>query len=167
MKGMQQDNPATLVLKAGRITTGLLVIGMVLTVLLGNYLLNFYPKMAGGIRAGLLLFLVWLFVMSTVRSLNRLDSDVPGSWLILAGLLVGGGGALGAFLLLQVYTWLKAIDLDQAFSIGNVLFFGALGLVIALISTINLRVENRLLGNLLEFLVFGAIAAGLFFWMSK
>ena len=167
MTESKKGNEGLLVLKTGRVTIFLLVIGFVLSVLFGNYLLNFYPEIAGGIRSGLLLFLLWLFVMATVRSLNRLDQDISGSWLILSGLIVGGLGALGAFLLIQMYTWIKAIDLDQPFPFGNVLFFGLLGLVVSLISTINLRVQNRMLGNILEVLVFGAIGTALFFWMSK
>lgn len=167
MTQAEQLSEVLLVLRSSRFSVAFLVIGSVLSVLFGNYLLNFYPEWAGALRTGLLLFLLWLVVTSTVRSLNKLDRDISGGWLLLSGVMVGGLGALTTFILLQIYTWLRAIDLDHPFLMGNVLFFAAVGFVLALITTINLRVKNRLLGNLLEIAIFVALGAILLYWMWK
>lgn len=119
---------------------------------------GFFGKYADEAVTGLLLLALWLVVSSTVRSINNLAKGAP-SWKLLAG------GVLTAFfssLFTVAFLFLfpnvaKSQNTQEVTGASGalILVMSALAFVISLISLINLRVKNRSLGNLLEFLVIG------------
>ena len=52
------------------------------------------------------------------------------------------------------------------FDYRGLAFFSGLGFILSLVSMINLRVKNRFLGNVLEFLVIAAFLAALFYFVK-
>lgn len=106
------------------------------------------------------LFLLWLVVTSSVRSLHALRKQVSVPILWLSGGLTGAMGVLFSALFFRLA---ESMGLDLALGThvpesDVFLFYLALGLVFSLIALIHLKVRNKALGNTLEILVFLGIA---------
>lgn len=141
---------------------GLAVVATWLDGLIGGV----FPKLAGQTRGGISLFFLWLVVTATLRSIHKMSRGVESVKLLLAGITVAIVGAVFA----GASHWLVGQFSEGflPFSVGsrNVLFYGGLGLVVSLISLINLRVQSRFLGDLLELLLIAALAFAFFYFMK-
>lgn len=118
-----------------------------------------------GVKVGLSLLIFWLVVTASLRSVNRLAEGISGIKLLMAGVAIAIVGTLFSQLILQVLTWFKEPWAPEP-NYRTFLFYGAGGLVASVISLINLRVRDKRMGNILEF-VFIVVVALLFFYFAK
>lgn len=133
--------------------------GLILSIWGGNMLAEQFPKFGGGLRTALMLFVLWLVVSSGVRSLNTLNKKFTFGHLVGGGSMIGIVGSLACFSMARVIAFLRegTTTLSAIYDVKNLLFFAGLGVVVALLATINLRTKNRTLGNVFEVLVIVAV----------
>jgi hypothetical protein len=134
---------------------------------LEDNLAGIFGKYAGEVVTGLMLLALWIVVSSAVRSVNNLVKNIPGWKMLLTGVATAAVSAVlyTAFLLVFPRVSKSSNALEVAgISGGMILLLGVLGFIISLIALVNVRVKNRMLGNVLEFLIIGgAIALFLYF----
>ena len=135
----------------------LLGLGMVGVQYFAEWLANAFPNSYLKIRIALLLFLTWLVVSSVVRSIHRTRTSVPFGLLLLGAILTAVIGTL-LFQIALAILFKVAIFSDWSIFAAA----GVVGLLTGLLTAINLKVKNRMLGNLLEIAVVGVLIA-LFF----
>jgi hypothetical protein len=119
---------------------------------------SFFGKYADEAVMGLMLISLWLVVSSTVRSVNSLAKGIAGWKLMLAGVLTGAVSSVLTVTFLALFpNAAKSQNMHEVMgaSAGIVGVMAIVSFLISLISLINIRVKNRSLGNLLEFLVIG------------
>ncbi|RME95281.1 MAG: hypothetical protein D6772_13410 [Bacteroidetes bacterium] len=162
--GLDQDDKRVLwrtILITSVLLGGVLV---VLYLLLGRV----FAEQAGWLnasRTALSLLAFWIFTTSAVRAYHRLREGVSALWLIVVGVAVATFGILLFLLGLRLWNILGGHDAAlPGYSIIG--FYAGGGLIAALISLINLRVEGERTGKVLELLVI-ALAVALFFWIAK
>lgn len=134
------------------ISTGILLLGLIGVFFFSQWLSEFFPTYYASIQTGLMLFMIWLVITSTLRSLQKLVVSIRAWILPLVGTVVTAFGLLlyWAFLgIYGAYTIGYAVD----FSWTPVYVFTGLGGVVSIMTLINLRIKNRRLGNLLELLL--------------
>ena len=125
-----------------------------------------YSKFAKAAQIGIELFIMWLVITSTIRSIHTLRARTPNWKLLVGGCLTAVFGPLVRELTLRIVANFKE-DMDmEPFQWKGLLFFAGLGLLAALIALIRLRVRNRAMGNILE-LGLIALVAFLFFYFMK
>lgn len=138
----------------GGIVLGL---GMLGAHYLAEWLAGTFPNSYLKIRLGLLLFITWLSVSAVVRSIHRTRKSIAFGILLLGALLTA---LIGTVLF---HIGLAILFKTSVFSDWSVFATaGVVGLLTGLLTAINLKVSNRLLGNLLEIAVVAAVVA-LFF----
>ncbi|MCB0706884.1 MAG: hypothetical protein KDC34_16325 [Saprospiraceae bacterium] len=139
--------------------SGLLLGGVLLVSIYGgNRLAEAQPKIGSGIRTALMLFVLWLIVSSGIRSLNSLNKKSGFANLVLGGMLISGIGSLACFSFAKVVSFFReGSTLSSIFDFKSVLFFSGVGLILSLLTVINLQTKNRALGNVLEVLVIAAL----------
>lgn len=149
----------------GAVFYGILVLGvnfLALALAGGVPLNNFWQK----ILTGLQLFLLWLVVTSTVRSIHQLARQMPVVLLWLAG----GATAVLSVLVVPVVLWLaRELGLPAGANwlpARQLNFYLALGLIFSLIAIIHLRVRNRALGSALEWTVIVGLGLAFFYWIK-
>ena len=145
MARSDKSNPALVVQTAviGGVLLGVLLLGV--QWLTDNVLADGFPALYPKLRIGLSLLAIWLVVGAIVRSIHRTRPTVPFHWLLLGGVLTAPLGTLVYQLgLLITKPGLAAFDLSL------LLAAAAVGGLAALLSSINLKVRNRLLGNVIE-----------------
>lgn len=119
---------------------------------------------------GLMLLGLWIVVSSTVRSVNSLSKSIETWKLLLGGLLVGlVSSVLTTAFLIMFPNIAKSQNMAEVTGATGalILVISALAFIIAMISVINVRVNNRQLGNLLEVLIIGGVIAALIWWATK
>ena len=115
---------------------------------------------------GLKVLVLWLVVSSAIRAINQLREKIPAWQLALGGVLTSltgclvNEGVLNAVLVFRGEAYLADFDYQ------GLMFFTGIGLILSIITMINLRVKNRFLGNVLELIVVGIFVAGLFFFLK-
>ena len=127
----------------------LITIGNLLSyVVFGGYT-NFATKVITGIQ----LFLLWLIVSSTVRTLHLLAKDMPVLILWLAGGLTAIVSVLLAPIVLDIF-YRMGLEVGPTIADASKLrFYLALGLIFSLIAIIHVRVKNKALGSTLEWVI--------------
>lgn len=131
---------------------GVLFMGLIGVFFLSQWLSEFFPTYYASIQTGLMLFMIWLVVTSTLRSLQQLITTIS-SWILpVVGTTVTAFGLLLYWAFLGVYGLYK-IGYAVEFTWDPVFVFTGLGFVVSLMTLINLRIKNRRLGNLLELLL--------------
>ncbi len=145
--------------------------GIILAVLLTaanvamNRLFQIESSLIGGVQVALNLLIFWIVVTSILRSMNRMRSSIPGQYLIFGGVMVALAGILLHVLLIQLLHWISpGWGLEPGYR--TILFYGVLGIIVSIISLINLKVKNKALGNVIEVL-FIALLVVLFFTFMK
>lgn len=144
-----------------------LLLGSLLLVAIfgGNRLAEMFPQFGGGVRTGLMLFVLWLMVSTGIRSISSLIKKSTSLELLVAGSVIGILGSVTCFSLAKVVAFFReGSTLHRVFDHQNVLFFAGVGIVLAILTTINLQTKNRALGNLLEFLVIAAVILGIIYF---
>ncbi|MCF8244576.1 MAG: hypothetical protein K9J37_08450 [Saprospiraceae bacterium] len=140
-------------------------------------LLFFQEKLAGlfgryadEATIGLMLLGLWLVVSTTVRSVNNLAKGIQAWKLLLGGVMVGFVASLLTTAFLIVFPVVaKSQNMEEVTGATGamILVMSVIALLIALITTINVRVKSRQLGNLLEVLIIGGVIAGLVWWATR
>lgn len=161
----KQNESAVLVqsLLIGAFIFALLTLG---ATFVDNFIAATFPKLEGQVRGGLSLFLLWLVITSTTRSIHRLSPRAESWKLLVAGVGVAIAGTLMGAALHWIIGRFSAQFAPLPVSGRALLFYGALGLVVAVISLINLRVRNKMLGDLLELMIIIGLAFAFFYFMK-
>ena len=123
------------------------------------------PDFKEKVIVGLSLLFTWLILTSTLRSIDKMRSGTDAWKFLFAGIII----AAGVVFLKFVFANLIALFVEgwpKAFELQSITFYTVIGFIIALISMINLKVENKFLGNVLEFIVIGAIIYAFFTFMK-
>ena len=163
-KTADREDSAVL-LRASIISAIILGLGLNAVIFLAEKFAASTPDFKEKLIIGLSLFLTWVVLTSTLRSIDKMREGTDAWKFLLAGMIVVIGGVLLRFLFanliaLFVENWPKSLDLSE---LG---FYAVLGFIISLVSMINLKVKNQFLGNVLEFLVI-ALVIFLFFTFMK
>ena len=152
-----------------------LICGILLATVFGllyfmeNSITRYADSFADEVQLGLMLFAMWLFVSTGLRTIHRRHERVPFHHLVFAGVLISIVAGLVYLLFLFVYG-----NIDRS-SNGNevmltsahiVLYGLVVGLVISLLTAINLKVVSRMLGNVIELAVI-LILGGILFYLSR
>lgn len=119
---------------------------------------------------GVMLLVLWLIVSSTARSIDRLAKGVAAWKLLLGGILIAlvGSVLMSAFMIVFPEV-AKSENMHEVVGAtgGMILLNSALAFLISLIVLINLRVQNKMLGNVLEFLIIGACILGFLYVATR
>lgn len=152
-----------------------LICGLLLAVVFGllyfaeDRLKGFAGNFADELQLGLTLFALWLFVSTGVRTLHGRHERVPFHHLVLAGTLVSVVAGLVYMLFLFLYGSIERSPDGPDVMLSSahlVLYALVVGLVVSLLTSINVKVVSRMLGNLLELAVI-LILGGLLFYLSR
>lgn len=147
------------------ITAGLLGGLFALIYFLEAPIAEWFPKWGDDIQVGLRLLALWLMVGVGVRSANSLSPNIHALKLILVGLLVSIGGFIAYAIFLFIHS--KAADVEFKVLteglMGSYLFFLAIAALVSVLVTINLKIKDKFLGNILEVL----LLAGVIFALIK
>jgi hypothetical protein len=162
----KKTNDFALILQAVPISSlfyGLLVLiaNFILVTLLGEPT-SFLNKVMTGIQ----LFLLWLVVSSTVRSLQQLSRQMPGVLLWISGGACALLSVLVAPMVLSLASHLGVPTGPSLLEPRKLTFYLALGLVFSLIAIIHLRVRNKALGNSLEWLIIFGLGLAFFYYLK-
>jgi hypothetical protein len=142
------------------IITALLLGGLfALIYFLEDPIAEWFPRWADDIQVGLRLLALWLMVSTGVRSANSLSSSMNALKLILVGLLISIGGFIAYAVFLFIHS--KAADIDfKVLTDGLMksnLFFLPTAALVSVLVTINLKIKDKFLGNMLEILLIAAV----------
>jgi hypothetical protein len=141
-------------------------IGIISSILLGaffigstwveKWILQFTARYADEVRIGLMLFLLWLVVASSVRSADKVRSSMEGWKLIALGTAIAMVGAVIYNLFRIIFPaviWSAETAPTKGFMWQSLLFFTAVGFVLSLVTVIRERVNNKLWANMLILLI--------------
>lgn len=147
---------STIMLRAAITSAVLLGIALNLIPLVTEYFAANSPDFKQKLGIGLELFVIWLVLTSTLRSIHKMRPETDAYKFLLAGIIIVIGGVLlqfifGALIGLFNKEWVNSLDLKE---LG---FYAVIGFIASLISMINLKVKNQFLGNILEVLVIGLV----------
>lgn len=129
------------------------------------YLFGTGSSLARAVLAGLNLFLIWLVVTSTVRTIHKIRPGVEFWRLYLAGIITALIGVVLKELLWSGGQFLRGGTEGVAFSYTSLLFFSGVALIASTVAHIHLRVRNRRLGQVLELGLIGLISFLFFHFM--
>ncbi len=140
---------------------------MVLAVWLDDRIAVTFPKFKNETYGGIILFFLWVTVTTTLRRANKANARIDAWRLMLIAVFIAiAGSALGTALNRlyghQVQEGWAAPELSER----SLLFYGGLGLVASVLALINLRIESKFLGNILELIVIAAIIYGFYYFMN-
>ena len=120
---------------------------------------EWFPRWVDDIQIGLMLFALWLVVSSCIRTANSLSPKMHPVKLILMGLLVSIGGFLAYALFLFIHS--KAAKIEFNFLseglMGKGIFFLAVAAFLSILVTINLKIKDKFLSNVVEFILIAAV----------
>lgn len=128
---------------------------------------GFSQRFGSEIQLGLMLFALWLFVSSGIRSVHRKEPKVPFHSLLLTGMLVAVGAAVLYLGFLAIFPAIAQTGNGSELinsSLKILLFCAGVAFVISLLTAINLKVVSTMLGNVLEFLVVVGLGFALFYF---
>jgi hypothetical protein len=129
-----------------------------------------FGKYADEAVIGLMLLALWLVVSSSVRTINRLAGRAAAWKLVLGGVLITliSTILMSAFMIVFPNVAKSENMQDVAGATGTIILLNlALAVVISLIAVINLRVANKMLGNLLEILIIGACLLAFVYFATR
>jgi hypothetical protein len=126
-----------------------------------------YTNFATKVITGLQLFLLWLIVSSTVRTLHLLAKDMPVVILWLAGGLTAIVSVLLAPIVLSI-VYKMGLEVGPSIAdVSKLRFYLVLGLIFSLIAIIHVRVRNKALGSTLEWVIVLGLAALFYVYYLK
>ena len=154
---MQKDGK--IMLTTPLISAGLLGGMFALIYFLEGPIAEWFPKWADDIQVGLRLLALWLMVGVGVRSANSLSPSMNALKLIIVGLLVSIGGFIAYGIFLFIHSKAAGVDFELLTEgiMGSYLFFLAVAAVVSVLVTINLKIKDNFLGNILELLLIAAV----------
>lgn len=131
---------------------------------LSDWLVAAFPQLNQAIATGLRLLAIWLVITSILRSINSLRPHLGGGILILSGTVLGGASLLFYWIFLHLYRSIADLEMVIPFSWERLAFFTGISLLITLFTLINLRIKNRLIGNILEVLIIAVVIGGILYF---
>ena len=137
---------------------------------LENKLGNLLGKYADEATIGLMLLMLWLVVGSGIRSVNSLSKSIPAWKLLLSGIAIAGMSAIlySAFLIVFPKVAKSPAFTEVAGASGGmILLLMGIAFIISLIAIVNVRVKNKMLGNVLEFLIIGGCIGGFVYFATR
>jgi|GEM_PF-2448368 len=151
---MAQSKPiylSTILISAITMAVGLVILFFVKERVLDNFL---DPMWASRIQIGVSLLIFWLVVSSGMRSIASLKRSAGWMPLILSGTAIGLVGLVFAGLMLSFF-----LDWGNVLSNSTALYSPLFAsILVALLSTINIKIKNRTIGNIIELIIIiGAI----------
>lgn len=162
----QADRTDSSVMLRAAITSAIILgIGLNLIPFITDYLAASTPDFKIKLETGLEIFLIWVVLTSTLRSIDKMRPGTDAWKFLLAGVIIVVGGVLLQFIF-SLGIGLFREDWQSSFDVKELGFYAVMGLIASLISMINLKVENQFLGNILEFLVI-ALVIFLFYTFMK
>lgn len=119
-------------------------------------------NLANGLRTGLGLVIFWLLVTAALRSIDRLQKNVPTAVLLLAGLAVSVLGTSAYFACRLLFGW--SLPTEQPL-FYQLLFYVGAGTIASTMALIGLRVKDPMRRNVLQ-ISFLSLVAILFFYFA-
>ena len=119
------------------------------------------------LELGFFLFFSWLAVSSGIRTVDKLLPGIAIGWLLITGMGIG----LWAHAVFSLAKWaVPRFTGEEPLSLLYYLLPGflpslAVSLLVAVLTTITLRVESRWVATLLRVLIFGVLALFIYLWM--
>ena len=156
---------SSVLIRASIISAIILGIGLNGVVFLAERFAASTPDFKEKLTIGLSLFLTWMVLTGTLRSIDKMRQGTDAWKFLLAGVIITVGGVLVQFVVANIID-LFVPEWPKSLNFSTLAFYAVIGFVISLISMINLKVENQFLGNVLEFLVI-ALIIFLFFTFMK
>jgi len=131
---------------------------------LHNPIAEWFPRWVDDIQIGLMLFALWLVVSSAIRTANSIEAKFHPLKLILVGLLVSIGGFIAYSIFLFIYSKSSGTDFQELMvdMKGKSVFFSIVAALVSVLVTINLKIKDKFLGNVVEFLVIAGVLFLLF-----
>lgn len=129
--------------------------------------LNMSGRWAQQLKLGLFLFFMWLAVSSGLRTIDKLLPGIAVGWLLIAGMGIG----LWSQAVFSLAKWaVPRFTGEEHLPLLLFLWPGllsslAVSLLVAVLTTITLRVESKLWSTLLRILIFGLLALLIYLWM--
>ena len=156
-KTMQKDGK--IMLTTSLISAGLLGGLFTLIYFLEQPIAEWFPRWVDDIQIGLMLLSLWLMVSTSIRSANSLSPSMNAFKLILLGLLVSIGGFFAYFIFLFIHSKATGLDFKDltAGLMGKNIFFLAVAALVSVLVTINLKIKDKFLGNIVEVLLIAAV----------
>ncbi len=118
-----------------------------------------------GVKTAVSLLVFWLVITSSLRAMNKMREDMDWFKLIAGGVGIATLGVVLFLVSLQVLNWWEVSWAEQP-NYGLIGFYAGGAFIVSLLSLINLRVESKMMGNVLEFLVI-ALVVYLFFHFTR
>ncbi len=111
------------------------------------------------LHTGVNLLLCWLSVTSAVKTMDNMRKGIPNWRLLTAGVIVPLVGVLLYQLFFRLVSVFKGYTDANVTGFKSILFYVAIGMVVAGVALINLRVRNRKQGAFIEaaFVIFVAL----------
>ncbi len=148
------------------------IAGVVLALLL-IFVFWIWPQIFGketpfsrAVQAGLNLFLIWLVVTSTVRTVHHIRPRIELWRLYIAGMVTALLGVILKELFWSGGELVRSGSESVSFSFEELMFYIAVALIASSIALIRLRVRDRKTGQFLEIALIGVVAF-LFFYFMK
>ncbi|HFA49463.1 MAG TPA: hypothetical protein ENJ95_10660 [Bacteroidetes bacterium] len=166
----ESTKPKSGLLRTILITSILLAGIFVVLYFLEDNIAKLFGGLSNKIVVGLMLFALWVSAGSAVRTIDRINRSTPFWKLLLAGV---GTAALGAALFNAFLLIFPKVSKSQdTFEIagaggGMILVMAGIGFIASVLAMINAKVNNRLLGNLLEMAVIAACIGGFLYIATK
>lgn len=139
---------------------------LILVGLVRNYLDVVPGSFGDQVHTGINLLLCWLSVTSAVKTMDNMRKGIPTWRLLTAGFIVPLVGVVMYQLVFHLISAFKDTKDANATGFKSVLFYMAIGMVVAGVALINLRVKNRKKGAVIE-AVFVISVALLFVLLMK
>ncbi len=157
MAGKRRTNAENSMVTRTIIVSSFLLTGLfIFLFFMESYLAKIFHQYAGEVTTGLMLLSLWLVVGSAIRTVYNLKKSTPGWKLLLTGILTAATSGLlyAAFLIIypQVAKSPRAIEVTGASGL-LLLLLTSIALVVSLIAIIHIRVKNKTLSKVLEFII--------------
>ncbi len=156
----------SIMIKATVLAGVVLGILLILVGLIRNYLVIAPGSFGDQVHTGVNLLLCWLSVTSAVKTMNGMRKGIPTWRLLTAGFIVPLVGVVLYQLVFLIVSAFKDAKDVNATGFKSVLFYMAIGMVVAGVALINLRVRNRKKGAIIE-IAFVVSVALLFVLLMK
>mgnify|MGYP007037739302 CR=1 FL=1 len=121
------------------------VFGIILIIVgsIRNYIGVAQGSVGDQVHTGINLLLCWVSVLSAIKTMNSMRKGIPHWRLLTAGFIVPLVGVVMYQLVFHLVSTFRHAKDANATGFKSVLFYMAVGMVVAGVALINLRVKNR------------------------
>ena len=133
-------------------------LGQIFAFFLAQWLNGIFPQWYSSIQIVLVLLVMWFVVTSAMRYMQTLHHRTTTKQLLVAGIAVTLGGMLLYWLFLAIYGTLSIGWEVLTLPLELFLLHIGLGVVITLITLVNLKIVDKALGSIVKaFLMIGVL----------